>query len=201
MEKPDYEKVKREMNGLLSSFLDYTTDRLSSITRYSTKRAITTQSVMQHLGSVTLIAMIFSDYLNKIGMKNDTERVMRMAIIHDADEIVSGDIPHPAKYQQGAISENLRTSLNKLSDYTIRNTLQMLNNQEMFNSYYGLYAEEKQRTTIEAKIVKLADFADVIIFCIQEKRLGNSTISQIQDEAEKKFGELLQETLGQNRLE
>lgn len=200
MGKLEYEKVKNEMDALLSSFLDYTTDRLSSITRYSTKRAITTQSVMQHLGSVTLIAMVFSDYLNRLGIKNDTERVMRMSIIHDADEIVSGDIPHPAKYQQGAISENLRSSLNKLADYTIRSTLQMLNNQEMFNSYYGLYVEEKQRSTIEAKIVKLADFADVIIFCMQEKRLGNSTISQIEEEASKKFGELLRETLSQDRL-
>ncbi len=200
MKKPDYEKVKKDMDDLLSSFLDYTTDRLSSITRYSTKRAITTQSVMQHLGSVTLIAMVFSDYLNKHGIKNDTERVMRMAIIHDADEIVSGDIPHPAKYQQGVVSENLRASLSKLADYTIRSTLQMLNNKEMFNSYYNLYAEEKQRSTIEARIVKLADFADVIIFCMQEERLGNSTISQINEEASKKFAELLQEMLKQAKL-
>ncbi len=196
----DYEKVKKGLDGLLRNFLDYTTDRLSSITRYSTKRAITTQSVMQHLGSVTLIAMVFSDYLNKIGIKNDTERVMRMAILHDADEIVSGDIPHSAKYQQGALSENLRESLNKLTDYTIRTTLQLLNNKEMFNTYYALYAEEKQRNTIEAKIVKLADFADVIIFCMQEKRLGNSTISQIQGEAERKFDELLRDMLSQKQL-
>ncbi len=180
---------------LLEGFLDYTTERLTSITRYSTKKAIIRQSVMEHSGATTLIAMVFSDYLNSIGVKNDTEKVLRMAIMHDADEVVSGDIPHDAKYQQGVLSDNLRKALGELTDYNIETMLKMLDNKLMEKQYKNLFNEEKGKKTIEAKIVKLADTAEAMIYCKQEERIGNKALADVSKRTTPIFHSMLDQIL------
>lgn len=177
----DKKEAHRHISTLIDGFLDYTTGRLSSITRYNTYKAIKRQSVMEHSGAVTLIAMTLSDYLNEIGIVNDTERVIRMAIIHDADEVVSGDIPHDAKYRQGEASERLRKALDELTSYNITSMVQMLPNKKMQKKYMKLFNEEKRKQTRESKIVKLADRAEAAIYCKHEAEIGNKAFQMIYD--------------------
>ncbi len=164
------------IDKLMEGFLDYTTDRLSSITRYNTRKVIRKQSVMEHSGAVTLIAMVFSDYFNAIGIANDTEKVLRMSILHDMDEVVSGDLPYDAKYSQGRLSENLRNALYELTSYHVDMTLKMMKDRNLERSYKGLLEEEHAKKTVEAKIVKLADTADTIIYSMQEEKTGNKQL-------------------------
>ncbi len=185
----------KHVDLLMEGFLDYTTDKLSSITRYNTRKVIVKQSVMEHSGSVTLIAMVFSDYLNKIGIKNNPERVLRMAIMHDADEVVSGDIPYDAKYSQGELSENLRSALHKLTDFNIQNTLAMIGDKVLEGDYKRLIEEERERKTIDAKIVKLADMADAIIYSRQEEKIGNKVLAEVHKKQIVTFHALLDDIL------
>jgi 5'-deoxynucleotidase YfbR-like HD superfamily hydrolase len=189
-------EVETKCDELISGFLDYTVERLTSIVRYNTVKFIRPQPLMQHLGSATLIAMLLSDYFNKVGIKNNTERVMRMAIIHDIDEVVSGDIPHEAKYQV-EFSQELREALDKLTTYTIKSTLSMIKDNELEARYDSLFSEEKGKKTIEAKIVKLADSADVIIYARHEQKLGNKSMADIEANASKNFKTLLATVVAQ----
>jgi 5'-deoxynucleotidase YfbR-like HD superfamily hydrolase len=193
------EDIEAKCNDFLSGFLDYTVERLTSITRYNTRKFIKPQSVMQHLGSTTLIAMLLSDYFNKVGIKNNTEEVMRMAIIHDADEVVSGDIPHDAKYEV-EFSKELRETLNKLTNYTMHTMLGMIKDKEIEEKYMKLYDDEKVRTSVEAKIAKLADIGDVIIYARHEKKLGNVSMSAEENNASKGFKSLLASILAENQV-
>jgi 5'-deoxynucleotidase YfbR-like HD superfamily hydrolase len=184
---PDPQKIHEDIDELLEGFLDYSTNRLSSIIRYNTKSTIRKQTVMEHSGAVALIAMTFSDYFNRTGIKNDTERVMRIAILHDADEVVSGDIPHDAKYNQGKLSDELRAALDKLTDYTLDRMFHMMNNDHMYEKYRGLIKEEKERKTVESRIAKLADIAEAIIYCRNEEKIGNKVLAEIHSREINKF--------------
>ncbi len=180
----------------MDGFLDYTTDRLSSITRYNTRKVIRKQSVMEHSGAVTLIAMVFSDYLNGMGIANDAERVLRMSILHDMDEVVSGDLPYDAKYSQGKLSENLRNALHELTSYHVDMTLKMMKDRNLEHIYKGLLDEEHAKRTIEAKIVKLADTADTIIYSMQEEKTGNRQLfREVRKHQTKKLHDMIDELL------
>ncbi len=175
--------------------------RTRNIQRYNTRSFIKPQNVLEHHGSVALIAMVLSDKLNKMGIKNNTERVLRMAITHDLDEIVSGDVNFGAKYQYGEKSENIRNALHELSDHVI---FQLYNNLgELRSDYLSLYDEEKEKKTVESLIVKLADYIDVELYSDFEKSLGNTLISEEHKNAlmnEEKIIRKISEKAGDNSV-
>lgn len=193
-------KILGETNIIKKEFLTYIITRLSSIKRYNTRKFIIPQNVLEHEGSVALIAMVFSDYFNKIGIKNNTEKVMRIAILHDTDEIISGDLPHDSKYEFGSISDDIRKSLERLEHETIELILSKNPNNEINDKYRDLFNEAKGKKTIESLIVKLADFSDVEIYSVIEENLGNKTICLEKENAHKRFTELLFRILKENEV-
>jgi len=191
--KMDYGIIRSHLNNMIDNFLSYTLTRTTSITRYNTRKFIIKQNVAEHAGNTTMIAMVFSDYFNSIGIKNDTETVMRMAITHDNDEVVSGDLPHPAKYQYGDKSDKLRKAVDELNENIIEYMYNMIPHaklQKLYKENYHLY---KKRKAIESKIVKLADCTDVIIYANNEIALGNKTTILEKRDATERFNRLLKE--------
>jgi len=186
--------IRAKIDSFINGFLEYSIDRLTAITRYNIIKFIKPQTVMQHLGSTTLIAMLLSDYLNEIGITNDPEKVLRMAIIHDVEEVVSGDLPHDLKYDM-RYSTELRGILNKLTNYTLNTTLNMIGDAHLKSKYKKLFDEEKSKKTIEAKIVKAADDIDVVIYTRQENKLGNKTMIKQENTAMKLYKKMLADIL------
>ena len=193
--KKDSSLIKEDLNHMIDNFLSYAIPRISAIRRYNTRKFIIPQNDLEHMGSVAIIGMLFSDYFNKIGIKNNTEKVMRLAITHDLDEAVTGDVPHDAKYQQGKRSETLRAALAQLSEITMENMYDMIKHEDIRKKYMDLYLEEKERKSIETKIVKLADLTDVIIYSESEMKLGNKIISVERENAKKRFDDMLAQIL------
>lgn len=185
------EEIKEDLENIRNNFLYMVIERLSSIKRYNTRKFIIPQNVLEHEGSVTLISMLFSDYFNKIGIKNDTEKVLRMAILHDTDEIISGDIPHDAKYDYTNNSEKVREALAFIEKETINNILNEIKRYGLFEKYHNYFNEIKEKKSIEAKIVKLADFVDVMIYTKIENLLGNSTIISELNNSTNNYNKLL----------
>jgi len=191
-----FSKVKKDVFTLYEDFLKYCIIRISTIKRYNTRRVVFPQSVMEHIGSTALIAMVISDYFNSIGIKNNTERVIRLALVHDLDEVVSGDIPHDAKYQMGDASEVLRKSLENLSVSTFDTMMKKI--VSFGNVHYqivGAYSEYKARKTVESEIVKLADFLDVYLYSENELAVGNSYIKPEHDNSYNRFMILLKKVI------
>lgn len=55
------------------------------------------ESIADHSYGVALTALLLTDALRSEGQVVDGERVLRMAIVHDAPEARTGDIPMPVK--------------------------------------------------------------------------------------------------------
>lgn len=185
-------RVKSDINRITNDFFQYVIDRTSSITRYNTRKFINRQSVLEHEGAVATMAMVLSDYFNDIGIKNDGEKVMRMALLHDVDEVLSGDIPHNAKYQSGKEGERLRDALNLLNDKTVSHTFGLLKHEKLKASYMKLLAEEREKKSTEAMIVKIADFLDVVIYTNTEISMGNASLHTEHVNALKRAEELIE---------
>src|SRR5271157_4787979 len=125
----------------LYKYLSYVIGRLSSITRYSTMKFISRQTVMEHIGSVAFISMVLSEYFNNHGIRNDPAKVVELALIHDVSEVISGDLPHDSKYDYGEVSKGLRKQLGDLEKITMEYALSKLKDKKTEKKIYSLFEE------------------------------------------------------------
>ena len=122
------------------------------------------ESIADHCYRVSLLAMIFADCLNEAGMDINVETVMRIALLHDIAESQMGDIPHPAtRYipedikEQGerAAVQDMLSAFGKLGD-----------------RYAALWQSFEDASTIEAKIVRVADKLEMMIQAFEYESVG-----------------------------
>jgi 5'-deoxynucleotidase YfbR-like HD superfamily hydrolase len=74
---------------------------MESVHRFSMTRLAVPESVLSHTGMVTLLCMFIGDELNSIenGLHLNMDLLLRRALLHDMEEIFSGDIARPTKYE------------------------------------------------------------------------------------------------------
>jgi 5'-deoxynucleotidase len=183
----------------LNRYLSYVIGRLSSITRYSTRKYIIRQTVMEHIGAVAFISMVLSEYLNNHGVRNDSGKVIKLALIHDVSEVISGDLPHDSKYDYGEVSRGLRKQLGSLEKITMKYALAKLKDKKTSDRIYSLFEEYNARNTVESKIVKLADLYDVILYTQQEMSLGNKSLHGEYTNTKRNFNSLMKEVCGNSK--
>lgn len=120
-------------------------DRLASLPRtgWLLRGIRPAESIAEHSFSVALVAMMIADLLVAAGMAVDVEKTLRLALLHDAAEVRTGDIPMPVK------RPDVREALRELEDSVAREVLP--------ESYARLHEEYERRESIEARIVKAAD--------------------------------------------
>jgi 5'-deoxynucleotidase YfbR-like HD superfamily hydrolase len=75
---------------------------MASLARYSQTRLCAPESVMEHTGFVALACYLLTQELNSV-VVHETDylhlgTVLARAVVHDMDEIATGDIPRPTKY-------------------------------------------------------------------------------------------------------
>ncbi|MEM7174501.1 MAG: HD domain-containing protein [Chlamydiota bacterium] len=108
-----------------------------------------TESVADHCWRLTLMILVYHKYLDK---KISLEKALKIAIVHDLAEIITGDIPccitdnSTEKKEQKKLHEKL--AINKI--------LSCLPD-EVTTEIKQLYAEYEQEETYEAKFVKALD--------------------------------------------
>lgn len=94
--------------------------RLSSLTRFSMERLSCPESVLEHTGFVSLFSLVLAVEVNAIEPgRLDVATVCSKALLHDIDELVTGDIPRPTKYSSARSKELFEeikiTSADKIS--------------------------------------------------------------------------------------
>ena len=188
-----------QLNKNVNRYLSYVIGRLSSITRYSTRKFIIRQTVMEHIGDVAFISMVLSEYLNNHGVRNDSGRVIKLALIHDVPEAISGDLPHDSKYDYGEVSRGLREQLEGLEKITMNYALAKLNDKKTSSKIYSLFEEYNARKTIESKIVKRADLYDVILYTQQEMSMGNKSLHNEYKNTKREFDSLMKSVCSKSR--
>ena len=126
------------------------------------------ENISEHSLEVAMLAHGLAIIANeKCGQELDPNEVALMGIYHDANEIITGDMPTPVKYFDDDIMEAYkrvedvasRTMVDKLPDY--------------MKKYYEPVFFQKENSEYQWKIVKAADKLSALIKCREELRTGN----------------------------
>lgn len=85
--------------------------RLSTLQRFSMERLSNRESVLEHLGQVTLTAYLLASEVSKRdpSVKISVEEVLKRAIVHDVEEVITGDVPRPVKHASSESREMFAT--------------------------------------------------------------------------------------------
>jgi|TARA_R110000851_G_scaffold95852_1_gene208059 5'-deoxynucleotidase len=136
---------------------------MSSVHRYSSLRLVQQESVMEHTGFVCLLAYILCEHINKFsGEKIDTSSALQKAVVHDIDEIITGDIPRPTKYY----NKETRKAFEKIEKAGVKKVGNNLGLTEENSNFFKNWENSKQGK--EGEIIRLCDLASVV-FKIREE--------------------------------
>ena len=128
------------------------------------------ESIADHCYRMTLLSMILADTLITQGIKLDTEKVMRLALLHEIAEARIGDIPF-------TVLTYIPQEIKELGEK--KAVTSML---EQFGSigrwYQELWTEFEQNETIEAKLVRAADKLELMIQVLEYEKLGYQSLDQ-----------------------
>ena len=152
-----------KLQNLIKFIFEHHT-RLSCILRFNNTPRIASENVAEHSYYVAFLSMLIGDYLESTGVKVDRLRLIQMALLHDIEESISGDILAPIK--QGMFRE-------VLDKENIKNIAMLTGGLGDGEKYSKLWREVVDEETLEAKIIKLMDRMSCIIYCIREIHLGN----------------------------
>lgn len=159
MERMDAENLIKLFRGV--------NRRLSNIIRYNNDPRIKGESVAEHSYFVTFYVMIFGDIVDNI----DMERAMKLALIHDIEESISGDLPHTVKVKY----PELNLAFEKMNLEITKEIFKGM------DDYVELWKEVRECKTKEAKLVLLADIVSAVLYSDNEVKMGNIFMKEIHE--------------------
>lgn len=124
---------------------------LANVKRYSQSTLCHSESVMEHSGFVTMMALIIGNDL-KHHMQIDFAVLLSRAIMHDADEYVTGDIARPVKYH----SKEIRGLLAEMEEDHMKSISQDLGMEDLFIAW------KNAKEGYEGSIIALCDTLAVV---------------------------------------
>jgi putative hydrolase of HD superfamily len=134
-----------------------------------------TESVAAHTFGVGITAMLLADEINRRGLEIDSERILRMALIHDWAETRVGDMPRTANiYFGGDVRKRAETS-------AFADIVSAVGSSETLRSVYSDYEE---RSSTEARLVKAADIIDLLVQTYALERAGAKGLDEFWDVAD-----------------
>lgn len=125
------------------------------------------ESVAGHSFRTAMIGMLFSDLYNSKKEKPpiDTERLMRLALLHDVHEAIMGDWDDTIKKERGM------DQFKKEEAKTIQETIGLLP-EPLRESYRKLWDELESQETLESRLVKQIDRLECSLQAVEYGRLG-----------------------------
>ena len=135
-----------------------------------------TESVAAHSFGVGVVAMLLVDELASRGVKVNSERVLRMALLHDWAEARIGDMPKTASTYFGT-GQRKRAELAAFSDIVSGLGASA-------DLYRELYEDYEQRSSVEARLVKAADVIDLLVQVLTLERAGARGLDEFWEVAQ-----------------
>lgn len=122
------------------------------------------ESVADHAFRTAFAAMLLADALNERGYALDTERVMRMALLHEVAESCIGDIPYPALKH---LSEETKAHAESDAAAFLLSPLNAVGER-----YIALWREFENRESPESRVVRVADKIEMLLQAWEYERAG-----------------------------
>jgi len=144
---------------------------LMTVGRFSVYKCHFREDVAQHSYFTALYAMILADLERSGGTVVDMERLLRMALLHDAEEAQTGDVHHPFKHQDTSFAE----ALDDRALEWFENLMGGLP-EELAHDYVRLRRDSRDVTRPEASILRAADKLEALLWAYEEYLLGNEHV-------------------------
>ena len=123
-------------------------EKLKCNTRHSWTSSGRRESVAEHSWRISLLAMLCADEYPEL----DMNKVIRMCLIHDLGEAITGDVPSFEKTEQ-----------NELTERAAWEVLIGMLPEPYASEFLALYEEMEARKTPEAKLYKALDNMEAIL--------------------------------------
>lgn len=150
---------------------------LAHVIRFSSNPQHFSESVAEHSFFVAYITAIISHLLKNEGEMVDSQKAVTMALVHDMEEIYSGDILGPFKHYSPEVAAAIR----KVNQEVIKDAFSDLP-EDLALHYISLWNEEGAGETIEAQVVKVADKLSLISKCAEEIKVGNEFFREMYED-------------------
>lgn len=150
--------------------------RLAQIKRYHSTPMHQNETVAEHTFYVAIIARALCGLLEEKGEKINKLEVIEKALVHDMEEMFSGDIAQPFKHAD----PELKNLIHKLNEKSVDKAFEGLPI-ELAKHFRFLWDDYNKESKIEDKIVKIADRLSLVAYCLEQIKLGNGFMLDILD--------------------
>jgi putative hydrolases of HD superfamily len=139
-----------------------------------------TESVAAHSYGVIVAAMLLADEISARGVRIDTGRLLRLAVLHDWAEARLGDMPRTGGEYFGA--EARRHAERAAFDDIVRGL-----GTQIEKSYSQLHEDYEQRASLEARLVKAADVIDLLVQALSFERAGVRGLDEFWEGVDERY--------------
>ena len=144
--------------------------RMKHINRWGLMRNTRNENIQEHSLQVAIIAHALVLIRNgRFGGSADAERAAVIALFHDCDEILTGDLPTPIKY----FNESILNAYREVENAAKERLLSMLP-EDIRPAYGRLLYHDDSRDAGLWDVVKASDAISAYIKCIEEIAGGNT---------------------------
>lgn len=127
------------------------------------------ESVAEHTFSTCALSMMLTDLEARRHIRIDTEKVVRMALLHDLAESLTFDISQAYLSHMGSRGQAIKQ---EIEDKAWNHLLKELRNSRLARNYASLQSEYNAAITRESKIVHAADSLDILLQVLDHVRRG-----------------------------
>lgn len=146
--------------------------RMKYIERWALMRNSAPENISEHSMEVAMLAHGLGIIAReKCGKEVDLDKLSLIGLYHDANEIITGDMPTPVKYHDRQIQDAYK----RVEEMANRKLLRQL--PDYMESYYEEVLFMQPGDEELWKLVKAADKLSALIKCIEEKKAGNKEFS------------------------
>lgn len=147
--------------------------RLNHVKRCSLYPVLHPTSVAEHSFHVSVLVIFIVDEMKKEGRIIDELKVLKIAVLHDAEEVITSDIPYTVKQQlrESQLKDRVDIALKTMVKNDLPNAPEWL--------VTALTASGDD--SLEYKIAKLADLIELCQYCIDEMELGNKHVVEMYE--------------------
>ena len=141
--------------------------RMKLIRRWSLRRNTREENDQEHSLQVAMISHALAVIRNKrYGGSVDIEKIILLAVYHEAPEVITGDVATPIKYFNPKIKDSFKV-IERMASEQLLNYLP----EDLRSEYEPLLLPDEH--TEEWKLVKAADKISAYLKCLEEEGYGN----------------------------
>ncbi len=159
----------------MAKFFQHLLNRnLAQVVRFNNRPQHFPESVAEHSYYVAYFGLLLCKLLDKKNIRVDSTKVMQMALIHDSEEGLTGDILNPFKHHNDKVFSAIR-EVNKEMIKEVFSDLP----KDLATDLEDLWKEENAQTSLESQVVKISDRLSLLSKCNEEIEAGNDYFKDI----------------------